>query len=35
MYGKDDDVKKDADAVDDQCQEDGVLAEDDNESETE
>ena len=27
VYGKDDDVKEDADAVDDQGQEDGVLAE--------
>ena len=35
MDGKDDDVKEDADAVDDQCQEDGVLAEDDKESGTE
>ena len=30
MYGKDDDVKEDADRVDDQGQEDGVLAGDHN-----
>ena len=30
MYGKDDDVKEDADTVDDQGQEDGVLAGDHN-----